>query len=149
MKYKISYLRNHLILTLTPDMKINSGNLRQTELLLGHAMSSSISCIVFDLGSLSSMNTIGSRALYHLASQANKKKCVFLSNVSDSLEQSLSESGICEFATVVKSARELDHALRDPRQSGKILVPNNGLESGRRLHEIPSSGYTEFPEMAV
>ena len=150
MTYKISCLRQYLILTLTPDIKINFGDLCQTELLLNHAMSSSISCIIFDLGSLSSMNTIGKWTLYHLAYQAtNKGKSVFLSNVSYPLEQILAESGICEFATFVKSPRELDYAIRSERQSGKSVVQKKRSKSAPRLHEIPFSGYTDFPEIAV
>jgi hypothetical protein len=73
MLYKFSTPGHSLILTLIPDMSINTGNIYRTESLLEHAVSSPISCIVFNLESLSSLNAVGRWTIYQVTYQAKKK----------------------------------------------------------------------------
>jgi anti-anti-sigma regulatory factor len=113
MTYKISSIRQNVILTFTPDMSINSPNLSRTGLLLDHAMSSSISVIIFDLVSVSRLNSIGSWTLFHVAVKAKDcGKQLFLFNVAPAIQSVLLEAGLLNLAAVIHSQNELEHVLR-------------------------------------
>jgi len=115
MMYKISSFRQKVILTVTPDIRINSPNLFRTNLLLDHAMSSTISLIIFDLDSLSSLNFLGSWTIFHVAYKAREhEKCVFLYNV---------QSGILDLATNIRTKEELDAILLAAYQSPIPAAP--------------------------
>jgi hypothetical protein len=103
MTYTVSTHGQHLVLTLTPDMTINSGNIYKTESLLEHAVSSPIACLVFNLEFLLALNAVGRWTLYQVAYQAKKKgKLIFLYKVPAMLEPMLSEAGIFELAGLIR-----------------------------------------------
>jgi anti-anti-sigma regulatory factor len=133
MTYKISSIRQNVILTFTPDMSINSPNLSRTGLLLDHAMSSSISVIIFDLASVSFLNSIGSWTLFHVAVKAKDcGKKLFLFNVAPAIKSDLLRAGLLSLAPVIHTQNELDHVLR-----GNYSTP-----SPASLHSLSPANYT-------
>jgi anti-anti-sigma regulatory factor len=138
MLYKFSTTGHSLILTLTPDMSINTGNIYRTESLLEHAVSSPISCLVFNLESLSSLNAVGRWTIYQVAYQAKKKgKFVFLCNVPATIEPMLAEAGVLELACVVHNQQELNRVIRGELPSHKTEVPKKYSGTEFPLHETP------------
>jgi anti-anti-sigma regulatory factor len=137
MLYKFSTPGHSLILTLIPDMSINTGNIYRTESLLEHAVSSPISCIVFNLESLSSLNAVGRWTIYQVTYQAKKKgKFVLLCNVPATLERMLAEAGVLELARVVHNQQELDRVIRGELPS-HTEAPQKYSGTEFPFHETP------------
>lgn len=123
MMYKFSSFREKIILTVTPDIRINSPNLYRTDLLSNQAVSPSISSIIFDLVSLSSLNFIGSWTIFQVAFKAKEHgKCVFLYNVQPSIQEALVNAGILNLASFIHTKEEFDTVLRGNHPSSAPTV---------------------------
>ncbi len=128
MLYTISTPGRQVVLTVTPDITINSSNLYQTDFLLDHAVSSSVSCIVFNLSSVSCLNAIGSWTLFQVVFKAKEHgKVVFLYNIQPSVRPVLVEAGILTMVNEIATKEELDKALQGnhqaPRSAGALAHP--------------------------
>lgn len=133
MLYTISTPGPQVVLTLTPDMSINATNLYRTDLLLEHAVSSSFSAIIFDLGSLSSLNAVGRWVIFQVVCKANERgKRVFLYNVPSSIQSDLDEAGILSLGWLVHTKAELEALLRGDQISVKstVTLPQMGNMNG-------------------
>jgi len=118
MRYKISSIHQQIVLTITPDAIIQTNHLQQTKLLMEHAISSSVAFIVLDLHALASIDGIGSRIIYQLIYESQKKgKRVFLLHIQPSLEPDLKVRGILGISHAMKSENELTRAIRKSLQS--------------------------------
>lgn len=121
MLYTISTTGDHVVLTLTPDAGINSPNLYQTDFLLERAVSSSVSSLVFDLGQVSCLNSIGSWTIFQVVFKAQEHgKGVFLINVQPDLRSALMEYGVMTMAHVMDTNQELETAVRATRPSPRM-----------------------------
>jgi anti-anti-sigma regulatory factor len=133
MLFTISTHGQQVVLTVTPDLSINSSNLYQTDFLLDHAMSSSVSCIVFNLSGVSCLNAIGSWTMFQVVFKAQEYgKVVFFSNVQPSVRPLLEEAGILTMVSVIETQEELDRALRGKPQTPKSAgtLPQPGYMHG-------------------
>lgn len=138
MQYTFSTPGHSLVLTLTPDISINTGNIYRTESLLEHAVASPISCIVFNLESLPSLNAVGRWTIYQVAYQAKKRgKFVLLCNVPATLERMLAEAGVLELARVIHNQQELDRVIRGELPSNNTDAPPKYSGTEFPLYETP------------
>lgn len=128
MLYTISTPGQQIVLTVTPDLSINSSNMYQTDFLLDHAVASSVSCIVFNLNSVSCLNSIGSWTIFQVVFKAREHgKVVFLYNVQPYIRLLLAEAGILTMVSVIETQEELDKTLRgnpqSPRSTASLAQP--------------------------
>ena len=99
MLYTISTPGQQVVLTLTPDLRINSSKMYETDVLLDYAVSSLVSSIVFDLRAVSDLNSIGSWTIFQVVFKAQEcGKLVYLYNVQPSIRSVLVEAGILTIA---------------------------------------------------
>ena len=150
MMYKISSFRQKVILTVTPDIRINSPNLSRTNLLLDHAMSSTISLIIFDLDSLSALNFLGSWTIFHVAYKAKEhEKCVFLYNVQPSIQPILLQSGILDLATnIIRTKEELDAIFVGAYPSPTPPTPAAPFARPKAIKRTLAKGYPDSTEVS-
>ena len=112
MKCTISTPGQHVVLTLTVDLSINTPNLNRTDLLLERVVSSPISLLILDLRSLSCVNAIGTWTIFQIVFKAKQQgKGVFLYNVQPSIQPYLKEAGIFELSTSIDTQEELGNVL--------------------------------------
>jgi hypothetical protein len=120
MMYKISSFRQTAVLTVTPDIRINSPNLSRTNVLMDYAVSPIISSMIFDLDSLSYLNFLGCWTIFHVTFKAKEhQKHVFLYNVEHSIRPILVDAGILSLAAFLHTKEELDIVLRREYQSAE------------------------------
>ncbi len=120
MLYTISTPGQQVVLTLTPDLRINSSKMYETDVLLDYAVSSLVSSIVFDLRAVSDLNSIGSWTIFQVVFKAQEcGKLVYLYNVQPSIRSVLVEAGILTIARMVETKKELDMVLRESPQSSR------------------------------
>ena len=120
MLYTISTPGQQVVLTLTPDLRINSSKMYETDVLLDYAVSSLVSSIVFDLSAVSGLDSIGSWTIFQVVFKAQEcGKLVYLYNVQSSIRPVLEEAGILTMARMVETKKELDMVLRESPQSSR------------------------------
>ncbi len=121
MKCTISTPGQLVVLTLTVDLSINTANLNRTDLLLNHVVSSPISLIIIDLGSLSCLNSTGIWTIFQVVFKAREQaKGVYLYNVESALQPYLKEAGILEMAPTINTKEELGNVLQ-----GTYRIPDS------------------------
>jgi anti-anti-sigma regulatory factor len=126
MKCTISTPGQLVVLTLTVDVSINTPNLKRTDLLLDHVVSSPISLLIIDLRSLSFLNSIGTWTIFQVVFKAREQgKGIFLYNVQPGIQSSLKEAGILEMATTIDTQEELGKVLE-----GNYRLPGSGVTVG-------------------
>ena len=120
MLYTISTPGQQVVLTLTPDLRINLSKMYETDVLLDYAVSSLVSSIVFDLRAVSGLNAIGSWTIFQVVFKAQEcGKLVYLYNVQPSIRSVLVDAGILTMTRMVETKKELDMVLRESPQSSR------------------------------
>lgn len=141
MLYTISTSGPQVILTVTPDLSINTTNLNRTDLLLEHAVSSSFSAVVFDLESMSTLSSIGCWVIFQVAYKARERgKRVFLYNIPSSIQSVLNEAGIFNLASAIHTKAELESALQEIRSSMMSTGPMPPVDTLSRMGGVPQGG---------
>jgi hypothetical protein len=116
MMYKISTRGERVVLTMTPDLSINSLDLAQTDLILHRVMAPPIMAIVLNLDGIVCLTFRGSCAILQIVSHAKAQgRCVFLSNVPSSIQPLLVEIGVMDMAKLLESKEDLEPVLRGER----------------------------------
>jgi hypothetical protein len=116
MMYKISTRGERVVLTMTPDLSINSLNLAQTDLILHRVMSPPIMAIVLNLDSVVCLTFRGSCSILQIVSHAKAHgRWAFLSNVPSSIQPLLFEIGVMDMVRLIESKEDHDLALRGER----------------------------------
>ncbi len=141
MKCTISTPGQHVVLTLTVDLSINTPNLSRTDLILDRVVSSPISLLILNLRSLSCVNSIGTWTIFQIVFKAREQgKGVFLYHVHPSIQPSLKEAGIFELSPTIDTQEELGNVLegniRHPRSSAK----GESLEISLKERQISPAG---------
>lgn len=145
MKCTISTPGQHVVLTLTVDLSINTPNLSRTDMLLERVVSSPISLLILDLRSLSCVNAIGTWTIFQMVFKAREQgKGVFLYNVQPSIQPYLKEAGIFELSTLIDTREKLgtvlDGNFRLPRSSAN----GEKLKISLRERQVSSAGIASF-----
>lgn len=116
MMYKISTRGNRTVLTMTPDLSINSLDLAKTDLILNRVMSPPIMDIVLNLDSVICLTFRGSCAILQIVSHAKAHgRWAFLFNVQPSIQPLLAEIGVMDMVRLIESMEDLDLTLRGER----------------------------------
>ncbi|GJL58279.1 MAG: hypothetical protein NPIRA03_11360 [Nitrospirales bacterium] len=129
MKCTISTPGQHVVLTLTVDLSVNTPNLSRTDLLLDRIVPSPISLLILDLGSLSFVNSIGTWTIFQIVFKAREQaKGVYLFNVQPAVRPLLKEAGIFDMATEITTTSELGHVL-----TGNDRLSGSGVNATHRM----------------
>ncbi|MEX2491590.1 MAG: hypothetical protein WD425_07490 [Nitrospirales bacterium] len=121
MVYKIGTRGNRAVLTMTPDLSINSLDLAQTEVILHRMMASPIMAVVLNLDDVVCLTFRGSCAILQIVSHAKTQGLsVFLSNVQPSIHPLLAEIGAMDMVRLIESKEDLELALREERTATAV-----------------------------
>ncbi|GJL68612.1 MAG: hypothetical protein NPIRA06_12470 [Nitrospirales bacterium] len=141
MKCTISTPGQHVVLTLSVDLSINTPNLSRTDLLLDRVVSSPITLLILDLRSLSCLNSIGTWTIFQIVFKAREQgKGIFLYNVQPSIQPYLKEAGIFELSATIDTKEELGNVLE-----GNFRLPRSGangenLQTSLKDRQVSSAG---------
>ncbi len=129
MKCTISTPGQHVVLTLTVDLSVNTPNLSRTDLLLDRVVPSPISLLILDLGSLSCVNSIGVWTIFQIVFKAREQaKGVYLFNMQSAVRPLFKEAGILEMGTEITTTSELGHVL-----TGNDRPSGSGVNAAHRM----------------
>ncbi len=141
MKCTISTPGQHVVLTLTVDLSINTPNLNRTDLLLDHVVSSPISLLIIDLRSLSCVNSIGIWTIFQVVFKAREQaKGVYLYNLQPALQPYLKEAGILELSTLLDTREELGNLLDGNFRLPRSSANGENVKIALKERQVPSAG---------
>lgn len=141
MKCTISTPGQHVVLTLTVDLSINTPNLSRTDLLLDRVVSSPISLLILDLRSLSCVNAIGTWTIFQIVFKAREQgKGVFLYNVQPSIQPYLKEAGIFELSTSIETQEELGNVLEGNFRLPRSCANGENLKIALKDRQVAPAG---------
>ncbi|WNM56667.1 STAS domain-containing protein [Candidatus Nitrospira allomarina] len=141
MKCTISTPGQHVVLTLTVDLSINTPNLSRTDLILDRVVSSPISILILDLRSLSCVNSFGTWTILQIVFKAREQgKGVFLYNVQPSIQPYLKEAGILELSTTIDTQEELGNVLEGNYRLPRSCANGGNVKTSFQESQVPSAG---------
>lgn len=141
MKCTISTPGQHVVLTLTVDLSINTPDLSRTDMILERVVSSPISLLILDLRSLSCVNAIGTWTIFQMVFKAHEQgKAVFLYNVQPSIQPYLKEAGILELSTLIDTREKLGNVLDGNFRLPKSSANRESVKISLRERPVSSAG---------
>ncbi|MCA9419534.1 MAG: hypothetical protein KC592_00865 [Nitrospira sp.] len=145
MKCTISTPGQHVVLTLTVDLSINTPNLNRTDLLLERVVSSPISLLILDLRSLSCVNAIGTWTIFQIVFKAREQgKGVFLYNVQPSIQPYLKEAGILELSATIDTQEELGNVLEGNYRLPTSCADGENVKTSLKETQVSSARIASF-----